>query len=384
MQQLDPQAEMLMVRDPDGNAVHLHGRVSRSGEHGADPGRRPVRIQHVTLATTNIEPMIDFYLALGFRLTDRMGGVFAWLRSNVEHHSVAIVDTGASGGLDHYSFDLDSWDDFKIWADRLTDRGIQVQWGPGRHGPGNNLFLFFDDLDGNHIELSAEMERFFDGSADYTPRIWNADPSTVNLWGGQVPSWRNARETGGIMRFASCTHAGRTFAAALVDGAAVPLAGIPELGAQTPSSVLADPPLDRAGAVPLAEVTLRPVVPRPSKIVCVGLNYLNHVGETGREIPEYPVLFTKFAETLTGPTDPIALPPESSQVDYEGELAVVIGRPGRRIAADAALAHVAGYTIANDVTMRDFQYKTHQWLQGKAMGGLDPGRAVARHTRRDG
>jgi acylpyruvate hydrolase len=174
------------------------------------------------------------------------------------------------------------------------------------------------------------------------------------------------------MRFASCTHAGRTFAAALVDGAAVPLAGIPELGAQTPSSVLADPPLDRAGAVPLAEVTLRPVVPRPSKIFCVGLNYLNHVGETGREIPEYPVLFTKFAETLIGPADPIALPPESSQVDYEGELAVVIGRPGRRITADAALDHVAGYAVANDVTMRDFQYKTHQWLQGKAWEASTP------------
>jgi len=194
VQQLDPQAETLVVRDPDGNAVHLHGRVPRAGEHAADPGRRPVRIQHVTLATAHLEPMIDFYLALGFRLTDRMGGVFAWLRSNVEHHSVAIVDTGASGGLDHYSFDLNSWNDFKVWADRLTDRGIRVQWGPGRHGPGNNLFLFFDDLDGNHIELSAEMERFFDGYADYTPRIWKADPSTVNLWGGQVPNWRNARE----------------------------------------------------------------------------------------------------------------------------------------------------------------------------------------------
>jgi acylpyruvate hydrolase len=124
--------------------------------------------------------------------------------------------------------------------------------------------------------------------------------------------------------------------------------------------------------VPLAEVTLRPVVPRPSKIICVGLNYLNHVGETGREIPEYPVLFTKFAESLAGPYDPIALPPESSQVDYEGELAVVIGRAGRRITADAAFAHVAGYAIANDVTMRDFQYKTHQWLQGKAWEASTP------------
>jgi acylpyruvate hydrolase len=174
------------------------------------------------------------------------------------------------------------------------------------------------------------------------------------------------------MRFASCTHGGRTFAAALMDGNAVPLAGIAELGAETPTSVLADPPLDLAGSVPLDEVTLRAVVPRPAKIVCVGLNYLNHVGETGREIPEYPVLFTKFAETLTGPGDPIAVPPESSQVDYEGELAVVIGRPGRRIPSRAALTHVAGYTIANDVTMRDFQYKTHQWLQGKAWQASTP------------
>jgi acylpyruvate hydrolase len=174
------------------------------------------------------------------------------------------------------------------------------------------------------------------------------------------------------MRFASCAHAGRTFAAAIVADTAVPLAGISELGSQTPSSVLADPPLDRRGAVPLAEVTLRPVVPRPAKIVCVGLNYVDHVGETGREIPEYPVLFSKFAETLTGPRDSIALPAESSQVDYEGEMSVVIGRPGRRIAVDDALGHVAGYTIANDVTMRDFQYKTHQWLQGKVWEASTP------------
>jgi acylpyruvate hydrolase len=174
------------------------------------------------------------------------------------------------------------------------------------------------------------------------------------------------------MRFASCAHAGRAFAAAIVDDTAVPLAGISELGSQTPSSVLADPPLDTRRAVPVAEVTLRPVVPRPAKIVCVGLNYLDHVGETGREIPEYPVLFSKFAETLTGPHDAIALPPESSQVDYEGELAVVIGRPGRRIAVEDALRHVAGYTIANDVTMRDFQYTTHQWLQGKAWEASTP------------
>jgi len=174
------------------------------------------------------------------------------------------------------------------------------------------------------------------------------------------------------MRFASCSHAGRSFAAAIDGDRAIPLTGVGELGAVTPSSLLADPALDHTQSVPLAEVTLRPVIPRPGKIVCVGLNYLDHVGETGRQLPGYPVLFTKFVETLTGPRDPIVLPPESAQVDYEGEMAVVIGRAGRRIAADDATRHIAGYTIANDVTMRDYQYKTHQWLQGKVWEASTP------------
>lgn len=174
------------------------------------------------------------------------------------------------------------------------------------------------------------------------------------------------------MRFASCAHAGRAFAAAIVDGSAVPLEGISELGVDTPSAVLADPPLNPRRAIPLDEVQLRPLVPRPGKIFCVGLNFLDHVGETGRDVPEYPVLFTKFAEALIGPRDAIVLPPESRQVDYEGEMAVIIGRAGRRIAVADAMRHVAGYSVANDITMRDYQYKTHQWLQGKAWEASTP------------
>lgn len=183
----------LRVRDPDGNAIDLGGPVSRTGELIADTGRRPVRIQHVTMGTAEMEPMVDFYVRLGFRVTDRMGGVFTWLRSNVEHHSVAIVLTGKAE-LDHYSFDLSGWADFKIWADRLTDLDVPVRWGPGRHGPGNNLFLFFDDPDGNHVELSAEMEKFFDDRACYGTRVWDEAPKTINLWGGQLPSWRRVAD----------------------------------------------------------------------------------------------------------------------------------------------------------------------------------------------
>jgi acylpyruvate hydrolase len=174
------------------------------------------------------------------------------------------------------------------------------------------------------------------------------------------------------VRFVSATVGAVPIAGAVVDGLVVPLIGIRECGRATPRSVLAAAALDRSRALPREDVRLRPVVPHPGKIICVGLNYRAHVDETGRDTPEYPVLFTKFASALIGPYDPILVPRESVQVDYEAELAVVIGDPGRRIAPENALSYVAGFTVANDVTMRDYQYKTHQWLQGKTWESSTP------------
>lgn len=115
------------------------------------------------------------------------------------------------------------------------------------------------------------------------------------------------------------------------------------------------------------------VVPDPRKIVCVGLNYRNHILEMGRELPEFPTLFTKYAESLIGPYDPIALPPEAADhVDWEGELAIVIGSRVRRASPAAALDAIAGYTVFNDVTMRDFQYRTTEWTQGKTWERSSP------------
>jgi acylpyruvate hydrolase len=174
------------------------------------------------------------------------------------------------------------------------------------------------------------------------------------------------------MRFASVLHEG-TPLAVLVDGdQAVPLRGISELGLETPSSLLRDPPLEPDSAMPLSQVRRRAVVPRPGKVICVGLNYAAHIEETKREHSDYPVLFTKFVNSLTGPFDPIPLAPESRAIDYEGEVVVVIGESGRRIPRERALEYVAGYSIANDVTMRDYQNKTHQWLQGKAWHASTP------------
>jgi acylpyruvate hydrolase len=174
------------------------------------------------------------------------------------------------------------------------------------------------------------------------------------------------------MRLVTAEHAGRRFAGVLDGGDVVPLRGLDELGAATPSTVLAVAARDERGRLPLSEVRLRPVVPRPGKIVCVGQNYAEHVEEMGRATGDYPVLFTKFAASLTGPYDPIPLPPESREVDYEGELAIVIGSAGRRIRPERWLDHVAGFAVANDVSMRDFQYRTSQWLQGKAWDASTP------------
>ncbi|MFF0456437.1 fumarylacetoacetate hydrolase family protein [Nocardia africana] len=159
----------------------------------------------------------------------------------------------------------------------------------------------------------------------------------------------------------------------VVDGdALIPLAGLSEIGSATTSQVLAEAPRLVADRTPIADVRLLPVVPRPAKIFCVGLNYREHVTETERELPTYPVLFPKFASSLVGANDDIVAPAESQQIDYEGELAVVIGRAGRRIAEADAADHILGYTVANDITMRDFQYKTHQWMQGKAWDASTP------------
>ena len=124
-------------------------------------------------------------------------------------------------------------------------------------------------------------------------------------------------------------------------------------------------PREGARPVPVAEADFAPVVTRPGKVICVGLNYRAHILETGRELPEYPTLFAKFADTLLGPRDDLVLPSVSQRVDWEVELGVVIGRPVYRATPEEAAAAIAGYTVINDVSMRDWQRRTLQWLQGK-------------------
>ncbi len=123
--------------------------------------------------------------------------------------------------------------------------------------------------------------------------------------------------------------------------------------------------------LPIESVKLLPPT-LPGKIVCVGRNYKAHAQEHGVEVGEIPVLFLKPSTSLTGPGDPIILPPQSKQVQHEAELAVVIGAHGRRIQPDEALAHVFGYTIANDITARDLQRADITWTRGKGFDTFCP------------
>jgi acylpyruvate hydrolase len=124
-------------------------------------------------------------------------------------------------------------------------------------------------------------------------------------------------------------------------------------------------------AIPVAQVEMLPPVPRPGALLCIGYNYLGH-GDDDGEVPEHPDVFAKAPNSLIGPGHAIVLPPESREVDYEGELAVVIGSTASRVSEDEALMHVAGYTIVNDVSARDVQRWGSQWTLGKSFDTFGP------------
>lgn len=179
------------------------------------------------------------------------------------------------------------------------------------------------------------------------------------------------------MRLATIRVGEITAAARLDDGEATVIDGFADVG-----ELLAAPDWDQVAADAAADVVqladLRPqdwapVIPRPGKVLCVGLNYRSHITEMGRELPEFPTLFNKYPEALVGPYDPIAVPADALEtLDWEGELAVVIGRAARDVEPSQAHRFIAGYSILNDVTVRGYQYRTSQWMQGKTFESSTP------------
>lgn len=174
------------------------------------------------------------------------------------------------------------------------------------------------------------------------------------------------------MKLATVRTGDGTRAARLTSGGYLFL-DAPDVGALLAREDWADEAARASGEPrPVDASDLAPVVPRPGKVLCVGLNYRTHILEMGRDLPAAPTLFAKFTEALIGAGDDIQLAPESSAVDWEAELTVVIGRTVRRASEDEASQAIAGFTIMNDVTMRDWQYRTKQWLQGKTFEGTTP------------
>lgn len=135
---------------------------------------------------------------------------------------------------------------------------------------------------------------------------------------------------------------------------------------------IADAHLSDLDVFPIEDALLGPPIPDPDKIICLGLNYRSHAEEAGLAIPKVPLLFGKYRNTLNGPTSPIILPSMSEEIDYEAELAVVIGKRCKNVAVEDALNCVAGYMALNDVSARDLQMRTGQWLSGKTLDTFAP------------
>jgi acylpyruvate hydrolase len=181
------------------------------------------------------------------------------------------------------------------------------------------------------------------------------------------------------MKLATLRRAGApesTFAALITEKNFSELEGFADVGA-----FLAADPEARTAALgvaatdtgsELADADYAPLITNPAKVYCIGLNYRNHIAEVGKQEPEFPTVFTKFASSLAGANDEIEIPAEDHRIDWEGELAVIIGEPGRRISEADAPKHIAGYAVSNDVSMRGYQGRTTEWTQGKCWDAASP------------
>jgi 2-keto-4-pentenoate hydratase/2-oxohepta-3-ene-1,7-dioic acid hydratase in catechol pathway len=170
------------------------------------------------------------------------------------------------------------------------------------------------------------------------------------------------------MRLVTFQGAGSPAQAGIVSGDTVT-----GLGKDMLSAIAAGTPPSASGpSYALSSVQLLAPIPRPPKFICVGLNYRDHAREAGLEIPSIPTIFSKFSNVVIGPNQPIVLPKGSQRPDYEAEFAFVIGPGGRHIPAARAMDHVFGYTIVNDVSARDYQMATSQWLMGKTFDTFAP------------
>jgi catechol-2,3-dioxygenase len=185
--------DTLWFDDPDGNRIEISvtSDDSLTLPPASSEGRRtrlhPHALQHMALRTTHLEAMVNFYTeALGFDISDWLLRECVWLRCNSDHHTIVILQ--GKQDVDHVGYSIPAGAELLAWADYLSHQQTPILWGPGRHGAGSDLFLRFADAEGVHIELSAELQQYYDHDVTTPPRLWHSRPTALNLW-GVMPGW---------------------------------------------------------------------------------------------------------------------------------------------------------------------------------------------------
>jgi catechol-2,3-dioxygenase len=184
--------DTLWFSDPDGNRIEIAVApddmiTPPAATRGGRALMRPHALQHIALNTARLEEMVEFYTeSLGFDISDWLLRECAWLRCNNDHHTIML--TQGNPGIDHIGYSIADGAELLRWADHLSRHEVPILWGPGRHGAGDDLFLRFADPGGNHIELSAGLQQFYDRDVTTPPRLWHTRSVALNLW-GNLPSW---------------------------------------------------------------------------------------------------------------------------------------------------------------------------------------------------
>jgi catechol 2,3-dioxygenase-like lactoylglutathione lyase family enzyme len=188
-------SEVLVIQEPGGTPLHLYSSMAPSAATSAF-GIRPVKLGHVASFVPDLPEIQSFYeQVLGFRWSDTIGDFFVFLRCGPDHHAVNFIQSAAKHGTHHVAYEARDWSHVKEIVDHISTRGYKLEWGPGRHGAGHNIFTYHRDPDGNYTEIFTEIDMIFDEETGYFeprpwhetcpqgPRFWEPDPSAANKWG---------------------------------------------------------------------------------------------------------------------------------------------------------------------------------------------------------
>jgi catechol 2,3-dioxygenase-like lactoylglutathione lyase family enzyme len=191
-------AELLEIEDLDGNPLQLYAEIEERAELGPS-GVRPQKLGHVCYFVRDVQATTEFYEQLGFKWSDWMGDFFVFLRCNADHHALNLLRSENNKRLHHIGWELRDWANIQTACDWLARNDYPLVWGPGRHGPGHNLFTYHRDPDGNVVELFAELDLMLDESLGYfdprpwhhdfpqRPKVWTPGPRVPNSWGPMPP-----------------------------------------------------------------------------------------------------------------------------------------------------------------------------------------------------